>query len=149
MDDVLCAFTRRSQQIKSRYPEVAYPQSLYGFFSKLPEIEGAIESLNFLRKCEEFDVYILTAPSVWNPLCYTEKRIWVEEHLGMEMVNKLIISPHKGLNKGDYLIDDHTEGRGQDSFEGTLIHFGSSEFPDWKTVKDYFIKTYLKEEISG
>lgn len=143
MDDVLCQFSARSLSIKSQYPEVAYPQSLYGFFTNLEPLEGAIEGINYLRSQSIFDVYILTAPSVWNPLCYTEKRVWVEKHLGMEMVNKLIISPNKGLNKGDYLIDDHESGRGQDGFEGTLIHFGTATFPHWKAVRAYFDSTYL------
>lgn len=60
----------------------------------------------------------------------------------MAMVNKLIISPNKGLNKGDYLIDDHKEGRGQDRFEGTLMHFGSREFENWEHVLEYFKQNY-------
>ena len=46
-----------------------------------------------------------------NPLCYIEKRLWVEAHLGFDVVNRLIISAHKGLNKGHFLIDDNVEGR--------------------------------------
>lgn len=142
MDDVLCKFSHRSQTIKSKYPEIAFPQSLYGFFSNLEPMEYALDSINFLNKQAQFDVYILTAPSIWNPLCYTEKRVWVEKHLGMELVKKLIISPNKGLNRGDYLIDDHETGRGQETFEGKLLHFGGKEYPDWEAVIAYFIQTY-------
>ena len=39
---------------------------------------------------------------------------YIEDHLGFEMVEKLIISGHKGLNKGDYLIDDYNSGKGQE-----------------------------------
>ncbi|MDW3652871.1 MAG: hypothetical protein R8P61_37675 [Bacteroidia bacterium] len=143
MDDVLCQFSARSQAIKSKYPEVPYPQSHYGFFSGLEPMPGALEAMKKLNALEGFDIYILTAPSVWNPLCYTEKRVWVEKHLGMKMVNKLIISPNKGLNKGDYLIDDHLEGRGQEGFEGKLLHFGSNVFPNWDSVLSYFQNKYV------
>jgi 5'(3')-deoxyribonucleotidase len=50
------------------------------------------------------------------------------------ITEKLIISPNKGLLKGDILIDDIVEGKGQEHFEGELIHFGSAKFPDWESV---------------
>jgi 5'(3')-deoxyribonucleotidase len=99
---------------------------------------GAIEAMAKLRANPALTVYILTAPSVENPLCYSEKREWVEAHLGMDMVRRLIISPDKGLSRGHYLIDDHIKGRGQDRFEGQLIHFGSTEFPSWVEVLQVF-----------
>ena len=136
MDDVLCDFINSYQKIKREHPEIEYPQSKYGFWLNLKPIENAIETVNYLRKY--FDVYILSAPSEYNPLSYTEKRVWIENHLGFDMVNRLILSSHKNLNKGDYLIDDYIEGKGQEKFEGKLINFGSDEFPDWKAVLEYF-----------
>ena len=50
------------------------------------------------------------------------------------MTTNLIICSHKGLLKGDILIDDHASGRGQELFEGKLIHFGQDDYPDWETV---------------
>lgn len=84
----------------------------------------------------EYTPYILTAPSTKNPLSYTEKRVWVEEKLGFALVDRLIIYAHKGLLKGDILIDDNNSGRGQEHFEGRLIHFGGAQFPDWHSVRD-------------
>ena len=55
----------------------------------------------------------------------------------MDMVERLIISPNKSLLKGDYLIDDNYTGRFQNEFEGEFIHFGTSEYPDWKSVRKY------------
>ena len=140
MDDVLCQYSKAHKKALKKEPAIAYPQSQYGFFRGLKPMKNAIKSVDFLLKQAHFDVYILTAPSVYNPSCYTEKREWVEQHLGMEMVRRLIISPNKGLNKGDYLIDDHVSGSGQENFEGTLIHFGSDEFPNWEKVVSYFKK---------
>lgn len=50
----------------------------------------------------------------------------------------MILSPDKGLLKGDFLIDDHIDGKGQERFEGRLIQFGSGEFPDWAAVLHEF-----------
>ncbi|MFK7970743.1 MAG: hypothetical protein AB8F95_10260 [Bacteroidia bacterium] len=142
MDDVLCDFSGRSAARKAQTPSIAYPQTQYDFFRSLEPLPDAIESVSYLKKHPQFDIYILTAPSVYNPMCYTEKRMWVEDHLGMDMVKRLIINPHKHLNKGDYLIDDHASGSGQDMFEGKLLHFGSPSFPNWKAVIAYFEQEY-------
>lgn len=139
MDDVLCNYSEAFNKAIDKQPDIAYPQSQYGFFADLAPIDGAIEGITTLHKSEQYDVYILTAPSEYNPMCYTEKRKWVEEYLGMEFVKRLIISPHKHLNKGHFLIDDHTEGRGQDKFEGELIHFGSDAWPNWKSITNKLI----------
>lgn len=50
---------------------------------------------------------------------------------------RLILTHHKNLNKGDYLIDDRTKN-GAGEFEGKLIQFGTEEYPDWKSVLAYF-----------
>ena len=138
MDDVLCDFTGLKEKMLRKAPAIAYPQSQYGFYESLEPIQGGIAAMSFFLNVPLYNPYILTAPSVLNPLCYTEKRIWVEKHLGMEFVNRLIISPDKSLLKGDYLIDDCSEGRGQENFEGKLIKFGSDEFPNWQTVIKYY-----------
>ena len=46
---------------------------------------------------------------------------------------RLILSHHKDLNRGDYLIDDRPHN-GARSFHGELIVFGSPQFPDWDAV---------------
>jgi len=49
------------------------------------------------------------------------------------------LATNKGLLKGDYLIDDYVAGRGQENFEGELIHFGSEQYPDWSSVTKYLL----------
>jgi len=137
MDDVLCDFIGSFHKAISINPSIQFPQSQYGFWTSLPEIKGAVSGVKALIDSEQYDPYILTAPSIKNPLCYTEKRVWIEEKFGIEFVKKLIISPNKSLLKGAYLIDDYDKGKGQDKFEGELLHFGSSRFPDWKSIRDY------------
>jgi 5'(3')-deoxyribonucleotidase len=48
----------------------------------------------------------------------------------------LILTHHKNLAKGDYLIDDRTKNGAYD-FEGELILFGSEKFPSWKDVLEF------------
>lgn len=136
MDDVLCAFSKAHRDHLRMTPEIFYPQCKMDFFRKLEPIQEAVNLFFALQ--EHFDVYILTAPSEYNPLSYTEKRIWVEEHLGMDAVKKLIISPNKALSIGDYLIDDKASGKGQDGFTGRLIQIGSKEFPNWESIASFF-----------
>jgi 5'(3')-deoxyribonucleotidase len=50
----------------------------------------------------------------------------------------LILSHHKNLNHGDYLIDDRTKN-GAGEFKGELIQFGADKFPDWKSVCSYLL----------
>ncbi len=134
MDDVLCDFTGAFNRAIEKSPQMTFPQSQYGFYQNLLPLAGAIESVLALHASKNYTPYILTAPSTKNPFSYTEKRVWVEEKLGEAFVERLIICSHKGLLKGDLLIDDNDCGRGQESFEGRLIHFGSAQFPDWEAI---------------
>jgi len=102
---------------------------------KDPEpIDGAIEG--FKRLFEEYDPYILsTAP--WNsPKAWEYKRLWVERHLGVYSYKRLILSHHKNLLCGDYLIDDRTKN-GAGEFGGELILFGQKPFKTWTDVLKY------------
>lgn len=138
MDHVLCDYARGFEAHQARYPDLEFPQSQPGLYRRLEPIAGAIDAYHWLDMHPALSVYILTAPSIKNPHSYTEKRLWVEEHLGFACVKNLIITRHKGLNRGDFLIDDRATGQGQDLFEGLLIQFGSSEFPDWQSIRRYF-----------
>jgi 5'-nucleotidase len=138
MDDVLCDFSGAHRKALVDNPKLPFPQSQYGFFVNLPEIEDAVASVKALINSPKYDPYILTAPSIRNPLSYTEKRVWIEQKFGLKFVKKLIICPNKSLLKGQFLIDDNHTGKGQDKFEGKLIHFGSNEFPNWEKVRVFF-----------
>ncbi|MBV34403.1 MAG: hypothetical protein CMP47_02935 [Rickettsiales bacterium] len=132
MDGVLADYDAAYAQIKKQQPETAYPQSLPKFFEDLEPIDGSINA--FFKLCEKNEVYILTAPSNRNPLSYTEKRLWVERHLGFEATERLIICSNKGLLKGDILIDDNIDGKGQEAFEGKVLHFGSKGLETWARI---------------
>lgn len=134
MDDVLCDYSKSIREEKQKDPSNKFPQSLPNFFRNLEPVKGSIAAVKQLVNQRDFEVYILTAPSTKNPLSYTEKRLWIEDKFGYEMTKNLIICSHKGLLKGDVLIDDHASGRGQEYFEGKLVHFGQKEYPDWDTL---------------
>lgn len=139
MDGVLCDFHGAYLKWKKDHPEITFPQSQFGFFSNLEPIKDSIDSFKKLE--EHFEVYILTRPSIYNLMCYTEKADWIKRHLGFDVLENLIICCDKSLVKGQgaFLIDDTVQA-GQLDFEGTFIQFGSNEFPDWNSIIKYLIK---------
>jgi len=132
MDDVICDFKGTYAIMRELNPSLKFPQSSIKFWTSLKPVEGAIKAVNTLRGLH--DVFILSAPSIRNPASYSGKRIWVENHLGRDFIDRLILCNYKGLLKGDYLIDDNIKGKGQENFEGTQIVFGNKLFPTWKEV---------------
>jgi len=136
MDGVLCDYRKNYIKHKEQYPEVVYPQSQYGFFLDLEPMPGAVEA--FLKLSNIHDVWILTAPSIMNPLSYAEKNVWVKKYLGQDFVKKLIMCPNKSLLKGDYLIDDHEWTNWQGDFEGELLLISEERFPDLKSTLKFF-----------
>lgn len=133
MDRTICDYDSQMEIYRAKYPNTEFPQSIRGYFSTMKPLPKAIEAVNKLRECGKYEVYILTAPSVKNPFCYTEKRLWIEHYFDMDLVENLIIAKNKCLVKGDYLIDDKPHGYDEQ------IHFGSDEFPDWDTVLNKFL----------
>lgn len=140
MDQVLCNFIKASEAAKLREPWLMYPQSQYGFWINLEPIQGGVETVKELM--EDFDVYILTRPSYYNPLCYTEKRVWIEKYFGLEFCKNIIMCYDKSMVIGDYLVDDFDH----EGFRGEQIKFGSDKFPTWAEVKKYLLGK-LKEPV--
>jgi 5'-nucleotidase len=105
-----------------------------GIFALMDPVEDEIAS--FIRLAELFDTYILSTSPWENPSAWSDKLLWVKHHLGPQAHKRLILSHHKHLNQGKYLIDDRTKN-GADRFLGQHIHFGTPEFPDWKMVTVY------------
>ena len=77
-----------------------------GLFSKMKEIDGAKEGFQFLA--DHFDTYILSTAPWNNPSAWCDKLEWVKAHLGPAVKKRLILSHHKDLLRGDYIIDDNT-----------------------------------------
>lgn len=107
-----------------------------GIFSLMPPMNGAISAYETLA--QNFDTYILSTAPWENPSAWSDKLLWVKTHLGRPAYKRLILSHNKHLCVGDYLIDDRT-ANGADRFTGEHIHFGTTDFPDWRSVLDYLI----------
>ena len=105
-----------------------------GIFGKMRPMPHAVES--FSRLSELYDTYILSTAPWKNPSAWSDKLLWVHMHLGDSAYKRLILSHHKNLNVGDFLVDDRTKN-GADTFSGELICFGSEQFPDWPAVVEY------------
>lgn len=104
-----------------------------GIFAFMDPMPGAVES--FQELAEPFDTYILSTAPWAHPSAWADKVEWVRRHLGEVGYKRLILTHHKNLNRGDFLIDDRIK-RGSDLFSGRLILFGSEEFPDWAAVME-------------
>lgn len=145
MDGVLVDFYGA---VRKRYPEfdqyertrqreiTAALSAELGFFTHLQPIPGAIQA--FRKLSDIYEVYILSTPDWHGVNSWTEKRIWVEEHLGDHAFKKLILSHNKGLFSGRALVDDRLRN-GVENFQGEHIHFGTEKFPDWDAVLKYLL----------
>lgn len=82
-----------------------------GFFRNLEPIPGAIITLRKLL-ADGYDVRICTAPKKIFNNCVAEKFAWVEEYLGQEFVERIVLTRDKTLVHGDILVDDKPEVTG-------------------------------------
>jgi 5'-nucleotidase len=143
MDNVLVDFPRGidclSEDDKKLY-EGKY-DDCPNIFKLMPPLPDAIESCRWLAR--NSDTYILSTSPWKNPSAWTHKLEWVQKYLGDKpedpAYKRLILTHHKNLNKGDFLIDDRDKN-GASLFEGRHIWFGTSEFPDWQAVIHYLNK---------
>lgn len=133
LDDTLLDYKGAHAEALRKNPNQPYPQSQMGFYSSLEPLEGAIDAWNTLTR-QGHNVYFLTAPSLMNPMSYTEKRLSVEKHFGFDACRNLIICSDKSLLRGNILIDDRMDSHNQINFEGTVYHFGSENSKDWATI---------------
>lgn len=105
-----------------------------GIFADMIPMPHAIES--FVTLAELFDTYILSTAPWENDTAWGDKHHWVKKHLGRAAYKRLILTHHKNLNHGHFLVDDRTKN-GADRFAGEHILFGSESFPDWPSVVKY------------
>ena len=138
MDNVLVDFpsgiSKISKQLQSEYEDRL--DEVPDIFSLMDPLEGAIDS--YKKLSQKFDTYILSTAPWKNSSAWSDKNEWVKKYLGDVAYKRLILSHHKNLNYGDYLIDDRL-ANGTNLFEGEHIHFGSDKFPDWGSVCSYLL----------
>ena len=118
----------QQQEFAGRLDEVP------GIFSLMDPLPDALDSFHLLT--ELFDTYILSTAPWENSSAWSDKVDWVKQHLGPAAHKRLILTHHKHLNHGDFLIDDRT-ANGADRFGGEHLLFGSGQYPDWDSVVAY------------
>ena len=127
MDNVLVDFpsgiSKLSQEVINEYESNL--DEVPNIFSLMEPLEGAIDSFKILS--QRYDTYILSTAPWKNSSAWSDKVKWVKKYLGESAYKRLILTHHKNLNHGDYLIDDRTKN-GAGEFKGELIQFRQINF---------------------
>ena len=138
MDGVLVDFESALTKIPPEMLEkfAGEYDNIPGIFALMDPMPGALEAVDKLK--EKYDLYILSSSPWENPTALGDKLAWVKKYFGGDgqeniFFRKVIFSSVKQLSRGDILIDDRTT-KGAAEFAGRHIHFGSSQFPDWRSV---------------
>lgn len=142
MDNVLVDFNSGINRLPKHVQEEYKGRldDVPGIFALMDPMPNALEAFNLLVDCH--DTYILSTAPWKNPSAWSDKVLWVQKHLGEKAHKRLILSHHKNLNCGDYLVDDRDKN-GADDFKGELIRFGSEPFLDWQKVTEYLYRKWL------
>ena len=136
MDNVLVNFQSGIDRLPEKIKALHYPDldDVPGIFSLMDPMPMAVES--FLELLEKFDTYILSTAPWKNSSAWSDKVEWVQRYLGQPATKRLILTHHKNLNRGDFLIDDRVK-HGAGKFVGEHIQFGRPPYPDWPAVMTY------------
>ena len=143
MDNVIVDFQSGLDKVdevtKDAYED--HLDDIPGIFGLMEPMPGAIEALHRIE--EHYDCYILSTAPWANPSAWADKVRWVTTHLDDIFHKRLIISHHKELLRGEYLVDDRPKN-GASEFRGKWIQFGSEKFPNWETVLRYLLPEGLE-----
>lgn len=137
MDNTLVNFDSGIHQL-SDYQKEKYSGRLDevpGIFSIMNPITDMVELFNTMSEDERFDCYVLSTSPWENPTAASDKIEWIKNYLP-KAYKRVILSHNKHLNVGDYLIDDRT-ANGAGEFGGELIQYGTDEFPNAESIKNY------------
>ena len=142
MDNVIVDFPTGIAKLdeKTRQQYVGNYDEVEGIFGLMEPMPKAIEAVHQLA--EKYDIYVLSTSPWHNPSAWIDKIKWIHRYFGEDknsvLYKRVILSHHKNLNQGDYLIDDRT-ANGAGKFNGEHIHFGTEKFPDWESVLKYLL----------
>ena len=154
MDNVIVDFKsgldKVSDEIKNQYNDDGTGKPHYddipGIFSMMSPMKDAIESIKAIAETGHFQLYILSTSPWDNPSAWSDKLQWVKHHFDSDkpdglFYKRLILSHHKNLciQENSWLIDDR-EANGAKDFGDRLVRFGSEQFPDWKSIKKFFLE---------
>lgn len=138
MDGVLVDFQSGIDKLSDETKEL-YKNNIDetpGLFALMDPIPGAIEAVQLIAK--KYDVYILSTSPWNNPTAASDKIEWVKQYLNGVFHKRVIITHHKELLIGDYLIDDRSKN-GASEFQGEWLQFGSEKYPDWDAILEHLL----------
>lgn len=138
MDNVLVDFPSAipyiPEDVKQEFE--GHLDDIPSIFAKMKPMPDAIESVKMLLPF--FDIYIASTAPWENPSAWSDKLNWIKKYFGEDLHKRLILTHHKNLLNGDFLIDDRL-ANGANEFNGFHIHFGHNEFKDWDAVVHYLL----------
>lgn len=140
LDGVIADFTSamNTHELRTTPPYDEHPNTIPNIFRYLSPLPYSIQAVDTLLNSDNFEVYFLSTAPWNNPSAWTDKRLWLEDHFGVRINRRLILTHRKDLIRGDILIDDRPNN-GADKFHGEWIQFGSEEFPDWNEILTYLL----------
>jgi len=138
--DFTSAFPKLDPAVFDAYDD---KDDIPGIFALMDPMPGAIEAVHELAPL--FDLYVLSTAPWANPSAWHDKVEWIKKHFGegdeSPLYKRLILSHHKHLNRGDFLVDDRPHARGAERFHeygGEVIHFGEGgTHTTWPAVVEY------------
>lgn len=138
MDGVLVDFQSGIDQLteETKKEYAGRLDEVPGIFKLMKPIPGAIEAVRLLSR--HYDVFILSTSPWRNPTAASDKIEWVKTYANEMFHKRVILTHHKELIEGDYLIDDRGKN-GASEFKGEWIHLGSERFPDMDAVLKYLL----------
>ena len=142
MDNVIVDFKSGIKRLPRRIQNdfKGHLDDVPGIFALMDPMKGAIKSVELLQS--KFDTYVLSTAPWGNPSAWIDKVEWIQRYFGAEeespLYKRLILTHHKNLNDGDFLIDDR-KANGVENFKGRHIHFGKKKFSNWPAVTKYLM----------
>jgi len=138
--DFQSSFSKVSPELFEQYTD---KDDIPGIFALMDPMPGAIDAIHELAPL--FDVYVLSTAPWDNPTAWHDKVQWIKKYFGEGSDNvlykRLILSHHKHLNRGEFLIDDRPTHNGAGRFHehgGEVIHFGvAGTHQTWPDVVEY------------
>lgn len=138
MDGVLVDFesgvAKLSEATKKEY--AGRLDEVPGIFALMEPMPGAVEAVRLLAR--NYEVFILSTSPWRNTTAASDKIEWIKKYMNDFFHKRVIITHHKELIDGDYLIDDKGKN-GASEFKGEWIHYGSEKFPDMDAVLKYLL----------
>ena len=122
MDNVLVDFKSGLDRVPDRVKRIhaGQPDEIPGIFAKMKPMSGAVKAFHTLS--EIFDTYIISSAPWKNQTAWSDKLEWIKDNLGESARGRIILTHHKELLRGDFLIN-HRDKNGANEFQGTLIAF--------------------------